>query len=1073
MTSDLRVCISCGEENPRKAKFCMECGTHLPVDLLEELPQEATGGERRVVTVLFADLSGFTSFSERSDVEDVRAIAHETADRLGDIVVRYGGTVDKIIGDCVMAVWGAPATHEDDPERAVRAAVDMRLYAVENAESFGGLALSIGLNTGEAMWAPVGGRHTVLGDTVNTAARLQGAADRGEIYVGEETYSATSDVIVYEVLEPIKAKNKKDPVPAFKAIEVKGAVRRRRASSLPLVGRETERERLWELWERARTEKQPYGALILGSPGLGRRGGVLGGVAGWGAAATVLRGACLPYGEGITYWPIVEMIRQAAGILHDDDHDTVSTKLGALLEGLGCEDLDELRTMAVAIANLIGEPTTPRGTYTATEISRGELHWGLRRIVELAAAIHPMVLVIEDLHWAEPALVELLDYMLHPGGQAALFGIGTARTEFADTGAETLGSRENRRTLVVEALPESSSIEMVRRLVGEGDVPDAVLRQLLEASGGNPLFLEEMIQMWVDAGAGGEGLAQFDIPSGLHALISSRLDRLPPSERRLLCRAAVIGDVFWSGALATLDGGNGAVEDVLGALEERDLLHSHTSTTMTGQREFAFKHGLIREVAYGRLPKGERAVLHEQCGTWIAAIGPNEFAEIIAYHLEEACKLAAEVTRNSYSPPVLAAVNALTLAAKKSEGRQGLHEAVRFYDRALNIAGVRYPETMADLKFQRARMNLALGQLDRAYGELSEAAAAALELGRADIRSFALANLAEAGMALGHFTEARQHLKEAELAATQTDNTRCRIDVAFVRAEMGQLVDGAMEAAERDLREAAELAEESDDHDKLIGAQLRIGLHSWRLGRLADAQESFRSAATLARERGSLQNEATATLFLANILYHLGPRDEAERLARQAVQWLERLNQEHLQAQAEKLLGRIALESDDPAAAQPLFSHALALIPPQPVMEANIQRFLAEARARQGRVIGARAAAAAAAAAATEHDPIAQAYAAVADGCAGVAEASVDAAREGFDRALSLFEQQNMKTDVAETRVTYARALSRLGDVAGATVQVQLARTAFESMDAAASVRHVDELFARMSEGADLFGPLA
>jgi tetratricopeptide (TPR) repeat protein len=334
-------------------------------------------------------------------------------------------------------------------------------------------------------------------------------------------------------------------------------------------------------------------------------------------------------------------------------------------------------------------------------------------------------------------------------------------------------------------------------------------------------------------------------------------------------------------------------------------------------------------------------------------------------------------------------------------------------------------------------------------------------------------SLAEAGLVLGHVSEARQHLGEAEAAAGQTDDVRNRIRIALLRAKMHQVIDGATDDAERDLREAAELADESGVPEYQVLAQMRMGLFAYRAGRLAHAEDAFRRAATLARERGSLQSEATATCFLANVLYHFGPRDEAERLAHQAAQWLERLNDRYLQGQALQLVAQLRLDGDDPSEAQRVTTEAIAIMPPQPVMVAALQRHLAEARARQGRAIGARAAAAAADEAAPKQDPYARAFAEVAQGWAGGAEGSLDLVRRAFDTAVSLLEDLDMTTDVAETRIAYARALSHLGDVAAATVQLELARKVFEEMGAHASVAFVDELFEKMSGGADLFGPSA
>ena len=1073
MALALRRCSSCGEDNPARAKFCLECGSKLsvesapivevpeaPPDIVDQLPQQASGaGERRVVSVLFADLSGFTSYSERSDVEDVRALAQETAARLGKIVETYGGHVDKIIGDCVMAVFGAPTTHEDDPVRALRAALDMQDLVASESEHFAGLALSVGVNTGEAMWAPVGsdGRYTVLGDTVNTAARLQGAAAKGEVLVGKPTQRATSNVIDLEPVEPIKAKNKAEPVLAWRAVGVKGGAVQRKSRTRKLAGRDAELHRLRELWETVRTERKPYMVTLLGSAGVGKTRLVEELTENIGSGALVLRGKCPPYGEGITYWPIIEIIKQAAGILHDDDQETVSNKLGALLESYGIDDLDELRTMAVAVANLIGAPTTPRGTYTATEISRGELHWGLRRILELGARFIPIVIVLEDLHWAEPALLELVAYVLESRADAPILGIGTGRPEFRETEAKVLEPEPNHRVLELDALSDEASLDVIRQLAGKVELSDETARKLLDAAGGNPLFLEEIIQTWVDAGADPDHLAALEVPSGLRALISTRLDGLPPEERRALSHAAVIGEVFWTGALNTI-GWDDELERLLIALEERDLVRTHETTTLTGQREYSFKHGLIREVAYLRMPKSERAVLHERCGTWISSIGPEEFVEIIAYHLEEACKLAAELSQIDLDPPVLAAVKALSRAGEKSEAREGTAEASRFYDRAITLIGERYPETLTELKAKRAYADVALGDFERAYNDLAEVARAALEASRSDIRSRALVSLVEVAIALGRVREARLHLDEAIEAAKAADDRSHAVRVGIVGAILRKTVEGSVEEAERDLLGAVELAEELDDHDLLISAELYLGTFAFNAGHLPRAEQAFRRVAALATERGSLQAQATATGFLAAVLYHTGPREESEELARRAAQWLERLGDRHLWSQALRLQGKLAIERDEPAAAQELFTRALEIVPRHGLLLAGLHRLVAEARAWQGRAIGARAAAAAAAEAAASQDGYASAFAAIADGCAGAAEGVPDAASEGFERGLGLFEQLNMATDLADARITYARALKRLGDFAAARDQLALARKTYEHIGARASVAHADRL---------------
>jgi tetratricopeptide (TPR) repeat protein len=680
------------------------------------------------------------------------------------------------------------------------------------------------------------------------------------------------------------------------------------------------------------------------------------------------------------------------------------------------------------------------------------------------------VLWIEDLHWAEPALLDLVDYVLQPREGAPIFGIGTARPEFTEAAPAFSSGAENRRVFDLEALDEEAAVEMIVRLLGEGDVNAAALRQLLDAAGGNPLFLEEMIQSWVDAG--GSSFESIDVPSSLNALIGSRLDHLPPAERRVLGRAAVVGEVFWTGALEALEAGNGSLPAALASLEERDLVRSRDGTTLTGQREFAFKHGLIRDVAYARLPKGDRAVLHERCGTWIAAVGEDEFVEIIAYHLEEACKLTAELARSTHAAPILAAVKALTRAAEKSQAREGNREAARFYDRAVGLVGDRYPETLTDLKFRRARLDYVLGQIERALADFAEVAKAAVEVGRLDIRCGALVNLAEASLALGRASEAEHYLEEAETAAEQANDSRHRIRNAMFRAMLRAAVEGKTEEALRELHGAVELAEEIGDRRLTITSEIHLGVLGFNAGRLADAERAFRRVIALANEQGSVQDEAMATGFLAAALYHVGPRAEAEETALKAEQWLERLNDKHQQSQAIRLRGKLALERDEPAEAQQRFIEALEILPPHKLLVAGLQRLIAEARARQGRAIGARAAAAAAQEAASDEEPYAMAFAAVAGGCAGTAEADEDAAREGFELGISLFEKQGMMTDLAEARATFARAHSRFGHRDAAGEQLKLARDIFDPMGAAASVESVERLSEKNTEGADIFGPL-
>jgi class 3 adenylate cyclase/predicted ATPase len=1061
-----RRCDSCGELNPARAKFCLGCGTPLALDLVDQLPQEnGTAGERRLVTVLFADLSGFTAYSEGSDVEDVRAIAQETADSLGDIVERYGGTVDKIIGDCVMAVFGAPVAHEDDAERAVRTGLDMQEFVKENQDRFAGLKLSVGINTGEAMYSPIGpdASYTVLGDTVNTAARLQGAAAKGEVVIGAPTHEALGDAIECEEMEPIRAKNKAEPVLAWRAVSVKGQRTRHKPVRASLVGRDDELKRLRELWELVRRHRRPYGAILLGTPGIGKSRLIDAVIAEIGDDALVLKGRCLPYGEGITYWPIIEIIQQVAGIHHDDDPETVSQKLGDLLYSLEMDDLDELRTIAVAIANLIGAPKTPRGTYTAEKISRGELHWGLRRILERGSRNLPLVLVIEDLHWAEPALLELIDYVFSDTTESTILGIASGRPELKETGAEILSPRPNRRVFELEALSDDAARRVVAELFGSDDLPEDHVAELLHSAGGNPLFLEEMVQMWRESSEGSddplEALKALAVPNGIQALIGSRLDHLPARERRLLAHAAVIGDVFWSGALTSLTGGNGETASSLDSLESRDLIRSRPSSTVGDENEYAFKHGLIRDVAYGRLTKTERAGLHEKCGEWISALpgGEQEFAEIVAYHLEQACLLARDVTLGSGAAPILKAVEALRRAGEKAEGHEGMREAARFFARAVELLGDDMPETSVELRLLRSRRLVGLGELQLAYDEMEKAEALAAKLQRRDLRAQALISLAEVDLAMGHATKARAHIEVAREITRSLADSHLRVRTSFVRAIMLEHFEASPDGAVDELRAAVALAEELGDAEMLLNAHMRLGVLFVNIGRLEDARTELERSIELAREQGSLRHQSWLTMQLGVLRFNCGPRDEAHELFSHAATWLERINDHYMRTQTLAWLAALELRRDDLTAALKILREALPVARElRGTIIAEINAYLAEVLAVQGRSGEAREVAEEARELAPEEDPAAQANVLIAEAFAEAARGDELAARRSAAEAVEIISGQADPIVLGEILLAYGRLCRLLGDRGGAIRQLRSARDVFEPIGALATVAEID-----------------
>ncbi len=1035
-----RTCPDCGEANPARAKFCQACGVRLEA-AAPPSPDPGHLGERRVTTVVFADLSGFTAYSEAADVEDVRALAAECADALGGIVTRYGGTVDKIIGDCVMAVFGAPTSHEDDPERAVRAALDMQTYVSEHADRFARLPLSIGVNTGETIWSPVGsgGQYTVLGDVVNTASRIQGAASSGTALVGEATYQATKDVIAYEPVEPIKAKNKEELVTAWRAVGVASDASRRRSARTPFVGRRPELEQLSKVWTTARDERAAHLIWMIGPPGIGKSRIIDAVTDRLVGEAQVYSGRCLAYGEGITYWPVIGIVKEAAGILFDDADDVVSSKLGFLLESLGGDNMDELRTMAVAVANLVAAPTTPRGTYSAAEISQGELHWGVRRLFELLALRCPLVLVFEDLHWAEPTLLDLLGSLV--GTSTPMLVLAAARPEIRDVETDLLTPDARRHLVELEALEADESRSLVTELLGE--VPEQIA-DLVKASGGNPLYLEEIARVMREGVAtDGKSVAELLAAGGLHGLIGSRLDRLSAAQQRVAGYASVIGDVFWPAAVSHVARSNGEVEAALEDLRERDVVEERATSAIAGEKEYGFTHSVVREVAYSRLPKAHRAQLHERCGDWVAALpgGREEYTEIVAYHLEQACRLSRDVSSTDKPPPVIAAIAALRMAARKAEKREGLREADRFYARAIDLAGDRFVEAAAELRLYRAEMTDIQGDTDRAAEEWSHVADVSQRLGRSDLRGRALLKLADVDVRHGRGAEARDRLTTSKTLAAEALDRDLEVRATVSRADFRALFEGETATAIEELHAAVSMAEELGDRALEIEARAHLGNQLYNMGDLVPADEALGRAFELAGAQGSFRDEARVSQVLGLVKFYRGDLVEAERLASRVLSWLDRSGDRFLRLQILELLGKIALVRGEFAAAVEFFREALELAEAfGSWLVVDVSRYLAEAVGRTGSVDDVAAVAAHAREALTHDDPYMQAAVLLAEGAAGLAARDVEIVRDRFEQALSLLESQDLNLDLAEARLVFARALRELGDSEAAREELRRVR---------------------------------
>ncbi len=576
------ICPACGTENRAGARFCDVCGA--------VLTQEPERDQRKVVTVLFCDVTGSTALGERLDPEALRTVMADYFAVARAAIERHGGTVEKFIGDAVMAVFGVPTVREDDALRAVRAAVELRDAA--------GLDVRIGVNTGEVVTGT--GETLVTGDAVNVAARLEQGAGVGEVLVGESTYQLVRDAVDAELVPPIEAKGKSEPVTAYRLRSLTGGAAYERRLDAPLVGRERERRLLVDAWERCRSEKACALFTVLGSAGVGKSRLAAEFLSG--LDARVVAGRCLSYGEGITYWPVVEAVKQLLG--------------------------DE-RPPNAAIASLLGD-----GDAAADDVASA-----VRRLLEASARTRPLVVVFDDLQWAEPTFLDLVEHVTDWSRDAPLLVLCLARPELLDLRSGWGGGKLNATTVLLEPLTELETDELIERLLGAEELAASLRERIRDAAEGNPLFVEQMLAMVQDSDE-----HEVAVPPTIQALLAARLDQLPSGERLALERGAVEGQVFHRGAVQALAPNEPSIPAQLLGLVRKELVRP-TAATLPEDDAFRFRHLLIRDAAYDALPKATRAELHERFAAWLEEHGRGlvELDEILGYHLEQAARYRVEL----------------------------------------------------------------------------------------------------------------------------------------------------------------------------------------------------------------------------------------------------------------------------------------------------------------------------------------------------------------------------------------------------------------------------------------------
>ena len=833
-------CPNCGEPSTEATRFCGLCG--VPVSA-----HGPTADTRKTVTIVFADPKPMTASGEPPQAEVVRDVMARYFDEMRRILERHGGTVEKFIGDAVMAVFGLPVRHEDDALRAVRASAEMQAAMPVLNEAFEqehalSLLSRIGVNTGEVVAGDAAlGQRLVTGDAVNVAARLEQAAGDLEVLLGGLTRQLAGDAVEVEAMEPLTLKGKAEPVPAFRlaAARAAGTVAVRRQAA-PLVGREREVAQLWETYRAAVDGRTCRMVTVLGEAGVGKTRLTLEFLDSVGSAARVLKGRCLPYGDGITFWPIVEIVREAADIRDDDPPDAARTRIASLL-GPSHADVTE------RLAAVIGLSSTPYPV--------GELFWAIRRLVELLAARSPLVLLVDDIHWAEQTFLDLLDTLTTRVEDAPALLLVTARPVLLEQHPDWAGASEATR-IELGPLTDADAERVVDSLLGESGIAPAVRERIVRAAEGNPLFVEQLLSMLLDSGRlrveDGRwvpvgDLSRMAIPPTIHALLAARLDSLPDDERALVDPASVIGLSFPRPAVETLvvDDIRDRVTPLLGTLIQRQLVRPAPGDAES--EAYRFGHMLIRDAAYAGLLKRTRADLHERFVAWADEANrergrAQEFEEILGYHLEQAHRYHAELgPLDAHGTELgIRASERLGSAGARAFARGDLPAAASLLGRAAATLPSDHPARPA-LLLRTGEARLELGEFGPAGEALDAARGAASSIGA-----------------------------QAEALAAELESLRLRwlIGAAGPDEDLVAQVEGLIGALER-----------AGADEGIARAYRLLATLEFTAGRWGSAERAFEAIIEYARRSG---NETMETRALVNlgVLAVYGPTPVEDGIAR-------------------------------------------------------------------------------------------------------------------------------------------------------------------------------------------------
>ena len=830
----MKTCPSCGVENPDIARFCLACGTQLE----EARPAQET---RKVVTIVFSDLKGSTSLGEALDSEALREVMTRYFDAMRRELERHGGVIEKFIGDAVMAVFGLPRLHEDDALRAVRAAAGMQSALErlnEQLESVYGVTLAnrTGVNTGEVVAGdPSTGQRLVTGDAVNVAARLEQAAGEREVLLGALTYRLVRDRVDVEEVEPLTLKGKSEPVPAYRLVRVHEARDRELEWDGPLMGRDEELRTLESAFDESVETRSARLVTIVGDAGVGKSRLTAEFVSSVAGRALTLEGRCLPYGDGITFWPLAEALRAEAGIADEDDAAEALAKLAALTDDAGDDVTDR-------IASTIGLSVEP--------FPVEELFWAVRRLLERRSAEAPVVFVVQDLHWAEPTLFALIEHLVE-SVEGPLLILGPSRPGLLESNPEwSTGERE--RLMTLDPLDAAATEAIVERLLPGGRLSPTVLRRIVDAAEGNPLFAEHLLEMLTDDRAlelrdgvweATRDLDEIHVPPTIQALLASRLDLLAANERSVIEPASVVGYRFADAAVGAL--APPEVEPdlhaVLGSLTHKHLVRPHEDEDGVHR----FDHIMVRDTAYDAILKRTRADLHTRFVAWADVANRDrhvEFEEILGYHLEQAWRYLSELGPLDDDGRAIGEDGSRRLASagRRAFARGDIPGAVNLLGRAATLLPERDPDRLAILP-EHGEALLMAGR----FGEASAVLEAAIE-----------------------------HAEAAPAAAA-----RARLVRLLVGLRTGDSAEWGEDALEREAERAIQIFEAAGDQ---AGLAMAWRLLAWSAGvacRYGDAADAAEHAVAFARLAGDVRQERRAATAYAAAA-SLGPTLVDDAIAR-------------------------------------------------------------------------------------------------------------------------------------------------------------------------------------------------